>query len=435
MKDRYDAVVVGAGPAGSAAAYILAQNGVDVALLERGDFPGSKNMFGGSIYARQTEEIFPAFWEEAPVERPIVTDQLWLLDNDSAVTVGFTGLRFAKAPYNKFSVLRSHFDRWMADKAAAAGAELITRALVRKLVYEGGRDSRDFLKGVQLDGGAVVEANMVVLAEGVNAFLTRQVGLRGELPPYSMTLFVQELLALPAGVIEERFQLAPGEGAVLGLLGYPTAGAPGKAGIWTNKETISVTIGSSLHELMKDHLSPYILLERFKAHPLVKRLLQGAETLEYKAHLIPKGGYDFVPSLYADNILVVGDAANMISGRHGTDLAMISGKCAAETIVQARAKGDYSAGMLANYEHKLKQTFFMQDIKAARDSLDYYKSHPDADYLLSSTANCAAYTFFTEEMVTGKDKTKKLSDVVKSRQLPIKTAADLYKGLMHWEAF
>lgn len=435
MKDKYDAVVVGAGPAGSATAYILAQNGVDVALLERGDYPGSKNMFGGTLYARHTEEIFPAFWEEAPLERPIVTDQLWLLDHDSAVTISFTGLRFAKAPYNKFSALRSRFDRWMADKAVAAGAELVTRALVRNLVYEGGLVTRGRPKGVQLDGGAVVEADVVVLAEGVNAFLAKEAGLRGELPPYTMTLYLQEILALPAGVIEERFQLTPGEGATIGIMGYPTAGAPGKAGIWTNKETISITIGSNLYELMKVRLSPYILLERIKKHPLLKRLLQGAETLEYKAHLIPKGGFNFVPSVYADNLLVVGDAATMISGRHGTDLAMISGKCAAETIIQARAKGDYSSSMLATYGHKLNQTFFMRDIKSAKGSLAYYKSHPDVDYLLSSTANGAAYMFFTEEMITEQEKTKKIFDVIKTRQLPVKTLADLYTGIMHWEAF
>lgn len=435
MKAKYDAVVVGAGPAGCATAYILAKNGVDVALLERGDYPGSKNMFGGTVYARHTEEIFPAFWEEAPVERSVVTDQLWLLEHDSAVTIGFTGLRFGKAPYNKFTILRSRFDRWLADKAVAAGAELVNQALVRNLVYEGALVTRGQLKGVQLDGGGVVEADVVVLAEGVNAFLTKEAGLRGELPPHTMTHYVQEVLALPAKVIEERFQLAPGEGATIGMMGYPTAGAPGKAGIWTNRETVSITIGSNLYELMKVRLSPYILLERIKEHPLLKRLLQGAETVEYKAHLIPKGGFDFVPSVYADNLLVVGDAAVMISGRHGTDLAMISGKCAAETIVQARAKGDFSSNMLATYRHKLNQTFFMQDIKSAKGSLAYYKSHPDADYLISSTANSAAYMFFTEEMVTEDEKTKKIFDVIKNRQLPVKTITDLYTGIMHWGAF
>lgn len=157
--------------------------------------------------------------------------------------------------------------------------------------------------------------------------------------------------------------------------------------------------------------------------------------MEYKAHLIPKGGFNFVPTLYADNLLVVGDAATMISGRHGTDLAMLTGKHAAETIVQARAKGDFSSKMLAAYRHKLNQTYFMQDIKSAQGSLTYYRSHPDADYLVSSTANSAAYMFFTEEMVTEQEKTKKIFETVKNRQLPVKTAADLYSGIMHWGAF
>lgn len=426
---------MGAGPAGSTAAYTLAKSGVDVVLLERGDYPGSKNMFGGTVYARPTEEIFPAFWEEAPLERPIVTDQLWLMDRDSVVTVGFTGLRFAKPPYNKFSTLRSLFDRWLAGKAAAAGAELVNRALVRSLIYEGGLLKRGRLKGVQLDGGETVEADVVVLAEGVNAFLTKEAGLRGELPPYTMTQYVQEILALPANKIEERFQLNPGEGAAIGIIGYPTAGAPGKTGIWTNKETISITLGSNLQQLMKAHLSPCNLLQRVKEHPLLKRLLQGAKTVEYKGHLIPKGGYNFMPDVHADNILVAGDAATMISGRHGTDLAMLSGKYAAETIIQARAKGDFSARMLANYRYKLDQTFFVKDIKAGRGSLNYYRKHSDADYLLSNAANSAAYEFFTEEMVTDREKTNKVLSVIKNRQMPAKTIADLYTGISYWGAF
>lgn len=101
---RYDAVVVGAGSAGSSAALHMAENGLRVMLLERGEFPGSKNMFGGVIYTQTTAEIVPEFWREAPLERAVTRDNLWLLGQDSAVEIGFTGLRFAKAPYNKFTV-------------------------------------------------------------------------------------------------------------------------------------------------------------------------------------------------------------------------------------------------------------------------------------------------------------------------------------------
>jgi electron transfer flavoprotein-quinone oxidoreductase len=134
--DRYNAIVVGAGPAGSAAALIMAQNNLSVALLERGKYPGAKNMFGGSIYREPTELIVPQFWKEAPLERAVISDELWFLDQTSAVKIGFSDLRFGMEPYNKFNVLRSDFDRWLANKARQAGANLFTETVVRDLIYE-----------------------------------------------------------------------------------------------------------------------------------------------------------------------------------------------------------------------------------------------------------------------------------------------------------
>lgn len=430
-----DAVVVGAGPAGSAAALTLAKAGVSVMLLERGDYPGSKNMFGGTIYRKATEEIVPAFWQEAPLERAVITDEIWLMDENSAVRMGYTGLDFATEPFNKFTVLRSKFDSWLVQKAKEAGAVFRNRALVRELVYDQGLLGRKRFKGVKLENGEVIWADVTILAEGVTAFLAKAVGLRQELPPETLTLYVAEVMALPKEKIEERFGLEDGQGATIGMVGWPTAGAIGKAGIWTFKEHLILLVGGYLDQLIKKGLSPYHLLQRAKQHPLIRRLIEGAESVEYKAHMIPKGGWRFLPTLFADGLMVAGDAAVMISGRHGTDLAMLSGKHAAETAILAKAKGDFSEGMLRTYKMKLDQTFFVQDIKQGKDTLEYYKLHPDADYLLSKTMNEVARVYFSEDMASTREKRQNILHELSGVQPLLKTFRDAYDGLQHWGVF
>jgi electron transfer flavoprotein-quinone oxidoreductase len=428
----YDAVVVGAGPAGAAAALHMATAGLRVALLERGDFPGSKNMFGGTIYAEPTAHIVPEFWREAPLERAVTRESLWLLDRDSAVELGFSGLRFAQAPYNKFTAMRPKFDRWLAGKAAAAGAVLQTKCVVSDLHYGREKPGRGPVCGVVLDGGERITADVVVLAEGVTASLSKKAGLARPDPPERLSLYVREVIALPAEKIEERFNLEKDEGAIVAMLGYPTGQAIGLAGIFTNRESLSLTLGMSLSKIVQNRVSLPELLARLKEHPLVRRLLDGGKIEGYAAHMIPEGGITAMPRLYGDGVMVAGDAAMTISGRRGADLAMLSGKTAAETAVQAKARQDFSGRMLKNYRHKLDATFFMKEIKQSADKPRYYNRYGDADYLMTTTANSLAYCFFSMGMDTEKEKLQKMAGIVLKKQLPLKSLHDLFAGLRNW---
>lgn len=428
---RYDAVVVGAGPAGSSAALHMAKNGLRVMLLERGEFPGSKNMFGGVIYTQPTAEIVPEFWREAPLERVVTRDNLWLLGQDSAVEIGFTGLRFAKAPYNKFTANRPLFDRWLAEKAVQAGTILKTSTTARDLLYEK-KTRKGPVRGVVLDDETWIEADMVILAEGVHASLAQKAGLMGKTQDEFFSLWIREVISLPAGTIEERFLLEKNEGAVLAILGYPTTQAVGLAGIFTNKESLSVTLGMPVNKIAENRVYLADLLTRLKDHPYVRRLVSGGQSEGYSAHLIPRGGPAAMPKFYSDGIMVVGDAAIMISGRRGSDLAMLSGKMAGETAVQARARQDYSAGMLRDYERKLERSFFMKNIRHAADTVKYYDRFGDADYLVNTSANDLSYEYFRVGMETDEEKIKKMSGLVLDKQSPVKSINDLLAGLGNW---
>src|SRR6478672_4747366 len=138
MDDRFDAIVVGARPAGISAAKEMAAAGLSVVVLERGQFPGAKNVSGGILYRQPTEVFAPGFEAEAPLERPIIEQRYLMLTEDAMLGGIYRSQKFAEAPYNAYSVLRSEFDRWFATKAEEAGAEVYSELTVTDLLWEEG---------------------------------------------------------------------------------------------------------------------------------------------------------------------------------------------------------------------------------------------------------------------------------------------------------
>jgi choline dehydrogenase-like flavoprotein len=118
----FDAIVVGAGPAGAAAALELARAGRKVCLVERGPFPGSKNMYGGVVYGRILDTLLPNWWEEAPVQRWVTRRQTMILTETAATTLDVRNEAWGKPPYNGATAYRPDFDSWLAQKAVDAGA-------------------------------------------------------------------------------------------------------------------------------------------------------------------------------------------------------------------------------------------------------------------------------------------------------------------------
>lgn len=362
QKDKKtEVIVVGAGPAGIACAITIARAGKEVVLIERGKFSGSKNVFGGAIYAQPTREIFPDFEQSAPLERRTVEHKFALLGEDDGTVISYR-----KNDTVSYSVIRGKFDRWMAEQAQKEGVILVEETVVRDLIIENG-----FVKGVRTE----IEdyyADIVVLADGVNSLLARQIGLRADLKPKDVALSVKEVIKLPEEVINERFHVNSDEGCIYEIFGGSMSGMLGLGFMYTNKNSVSIGLGVALNELVEKSLKPYDLLDKLKQHPEIAPLLKGGELLEYSAHLIPEGGYKKIPALVSNGVMVCGDAAMFVNNMHweGTNLAMLSGKFAGETAVIALGKGDFSEQSLSRYQEKLENSFIIKDLRTYKDLMN-----------------------------------------------------------------
>ena len=195
MNRNFDAIVVGAGPAGSSAALTMARAGLKVALLERGAFPGEKNMFGGVLHRLTAlEDIFPDFWNQAPLERHIVKKALTFMTGESSFNVNFDTEVSDRTPYNGYTVSRPKFDRWLADEAVKAGATLLNRSTVDNVVKEG----KQVVGVTLLRDGSELRAPIVIAADGVLSFTAQKAGLRrAQFNPSHLAVGVKALIDMP----------------------------------------------------------------------------------------------------------------------------------------------------------------------------------------------------------------------------------------------
>lgn len=426
MSEKFECIVVGAGPAGIACAYELAKAGVNVLLIERGEYPGSKNVMGGVLYRKMMEEIIPEFYKEAPLERPIVEQRFMMLDKESALTFGYKGLEWAQEPFNNFTVLRAKFDQWFAQKAVEKGALLVNETVVLECIVENGR-----VIGVRTDRpDGNLYADVVVLADGVNSLLAKSLGFHKEFKPDEVALATMEILKLDKKIIEDRFNLEENQGCTIELFGDATKGILGTGFLYTNKDTLSLGVGTLLSGLIKHKIKPYELLEYVKNHPMVRPYLQGSEPQEYLAHLIPEGGYYSMPKVVGPGVLVVGDAAQLVNAIHreGSNMAMTSGRLAAETIVMAKEVGDYSEATLDHYRKRLMGSFVGEDLKKYKDSTHHFDKFPQYFEQYIPMINRAASQMFTVDGSSKWEKQKKIWRDIGPVKEKLKIARDLYRA-------
>ena len=410
MAEKFDVIVVGAGMAGNAAAYTLAKGGLKVLQIERGETPGSKNVQGAILYSDAIEKIIPDFRDDAPLERHLIEQRVWILDDNSYVGTNYRSEDFNKPPYNRYTIIRAHFDQWFSKKAREVGALTICETTVTELLLDGKK-----VVGVMTDRkGGEIYADAVILADGVNSRLATKAGFHPEIKPKDVALAVKEIHFLPQETIEARFNICEEEGVVIEMAGTISDGMMGTAFLYTNKESITLGIGCMLSDFKKQKTTPYELLDKMKKHPSIAPLIEGGEMKEYAAHLIPEGGYNAVPQVYGDGWLIAGDAGMFVNGIHreGSNLAMTTGMLAAQTLVELKAAGKaFTAPNLSSYKAKLDDSFVMKDLKKYRRMPDIFHKNNQFFTTYPTLLSKAAQTIIR---VDGVDKKTKEKEIKKS---------------------
>lgn len=387
-----DVVFVGAGPASLAGAIRLMQlqeahnrkvagtgNGAKrellVAVLEKSSGIGRHNLSGAVLDPRALDELMPDWREQGPpVEGTVCSHEVRYLFNGWSLKAPITPPPLANKGYPIVSI--SKFTEWMGRKAEALGANLFDHFPAKEIIWDGERvagvrcQDRGLDKaGKQKEGyepGAEVRARVTVLAEGTRGSLTKElVGKKNLLQgknPQGYALGIKEVWR----VRPENHR----PGHVSHTMGFPLGLDTFGGGFIYHSKDNQVALGLVVSLDYRDPLlDPYEMMQRYKTHPFIKRLLDGGERVAYGAKTIPEGGCYALPALATDGCLIIGDAAGFVNAQRikGLHLAIKSGMAAAETIWDALEEGDCSGESLARYEKKMMESWAGKEMRTVRN--------------------------------------------------------------------
>ncbi len=367
--EHYEAVVVGAGPGGAAAAATLAQHDVETLVLERGVEAGSKNVSGGVIYAEESapytiDDLFPDFRAEA-TERPVTKNYIHNVAGEKVKTFDISDLHHHDTEWAD-AVLRRRMDAWLEsrvhERTLETGGGLLTDVHVTGLLRDGGE-----IVGVETDELDPITADLIVAADGVNSELARDAGLMDWEDPGEWFQGVKAVVDMPADVIEERFELDADEGEAHLFSGDLYDGVRGGGFLYTNRDSLSIGNVFHLDSIVEEEVEVHELLDALLTHPLMAHWLGDEyEELEYSAKLVPDSKKVAHRDPQTDRLVLVGDAAGQMQAQgpiiKGMNHAVTAGALAAEAFVEARSRGDArTAGEL--YTRKLKDEGVMDKLR------------------------------------------------------------------------